>query len=654
MLRQESYDQYMRALRAGQRNHRSCVHNGRYPYPQVLDEILDDSMVASRINLGIIEIPTEQIVGTKTLGRQNAFDNQFSPLLGADTEFASKWMELCDAHLSSTGIRDPIRCCEYLGRFYVQEGNKRVSVLKSSGAATIPGYVTRLIPVWSKEPAVLNYYEFMRSYQLTRLYRVSFSQPGSFQKLQLALGYEQDHEWTEDERRRFLSGYTYFREAFLRLGGGELPITTADALLVWLRVYPFDDLRTATAPEILRALTNIWPDVKVFGHEDPIEVNTGPEAPDSNPLTRWMESVFLPTHLTVAFINERTPESSPWAYAHDQGRQYLEETLGDKVTVHVYNQVVPGKNADEIMELAIADGAEVIFATTPPLIGACRRIAALHPDIKVLNCSVSMPYTGVRTYYSRIYEGKFISGAIAGAVTRSDTIGYVASAPIFGVPASINAFALGARLTNPRCRIRVEWSCCAEDALERLLARGVDLVSNRDIPSPDHHPRGKWGTCQVQEDGSLVQLASPYWKWGSFYVKVVESIFNGSWDAHGSRDEGKAVNYWWGMSSGVIDMLLTDALSGGVRQLAQLLQRDISNGSLFPFHRLIHDQRGGLRNDGSLWYTADEILSMDWLCDCIDGSIPTYDELLPMARPLARLLAVYRDSIPPEKEGTLL
>ena len=70
-------------------------------------------------------------------------------------------------------------------------------------------------------------------------------------------------------------------------------------------------------------------------------------------------------------------------------------------------------------------------------------------------------------------------------------------------------------------------------------------------------------------------------------------------------------------------------------------------------YRSRYRRRAG-RNDGSLWYTADEILSMDWLCDCIDGSIPTYDELLPMARPLARLLSVYRDSIPPEKEGTLL
>ena len=95
------------------------------------------------------------------------------------------------------------------------------------------------------------------------------------------------------------------------------------------------------------------------------------------------------------------------------------------------------------MEQAIAEGAQVLLPPRRPLIAACRKIAAKHPGIRILNCSVSMPYTGVRTYYSRIYEGKFITGAIAGAMAQNDRVGYVASYPIFGVPAGINAFALG-------------------------------------------------------------------------------------------------------------------------------------------------------------------------------------------------------------------
>ena len=154
------------------------------------------------------------------------------------------------------------------------------------------------------------------------------------------------------------------------------------------------------------------------------------------------------------------------------------------------------------MEQAVEDGAQVLFATTAPLISACRKLAAKHPEVKVPNCSVSMPYPGVRTYYSRIYEGKFITGAIAGAMTRSDRIGYIASNPIFGVPAGINAFALGARLTNPNARISLAWSCSSEDPISGLLEQGVDIISNRDIPTPNQ-PQGSWGLCSVEQGRTL-------------------------------------------------------------------------------------------------------------------------------------------------------
>ena len=154
MSRQEAVEQYGRALRQGRKCHKDCVLRGRYPYPQVLDEILSEAMTAGQVELGVLEIPTEQITGTKTAGRRTAFSAGFMPLMDPDTEFAAKWIDLCEAHLGDEGIRDPIRCFEYLGRFYVQEGNKRVSVLKSYGAPTVPAYVIRLIPVWSQEPEI--------------------------------------------------------------------------------------------------------------------------------------------------------------------------------------------------------------------------------------------------------------------------------------------------------------------------------------------------------------------------------------------------------------------------------------------------------------------------------------------------------------------
>ena len=661
MGRQEAMEQYIKSLRLGQKNYKERVIRGKYPYPTVLDEILDENMVAGRADMGVLEIPTEQITGTKTAGRRSAFAANFMPLLDADSEFAAKWMELCAAHLGDEGIRDPIRCYEYLGRFYVQEGNKRVSVLKSYGAPTIPAYVIRVIPVWSDEPAVQAYYDFMASYQLTKLYRVYFSRPGRFAKLQAALGFEPDHVWTAEERQHFVAGFTYFRDALRKQGGEELDVTPADALLVWLRVYKFEQLWSLSAAELAKSVAAVRPDMKLLSAPEPISVSTETEEQkkedDGEPAApgifgRLLHAVF-PDHLNVVFINEGSPDTSDWIRAHDLGRQYLEAVMGAKVSVRVYNDVHPGEAAEEAMEKAAAAGAQVIFATTPPLISACRKAAAKYPGVRILNCSASMPYAGVRTYYSRIYEGKFITGAIAGAMSRDGRIGYVASNPIFGVPASINAFALGSRLTNPRSRIQLRWSCVEEDAVAALAAEGVDVISNRDVPAPDRVLE-PWGLCQVNPDGTLLSLASPYWHWGNFYVKLIRSIFSGGWDELNLQDDERAVNYWWGMSSRTVDVLLSQKVPAGVAQLVQILRRGVVDGSIEPFRRPIRSQDGQLRSDGEKYFSPEEVLHMDWLCDCVEGTIPAFDQLLPMARSIARLQGVYRDQIPPEKEGPML
>jgi len=632
MSRQEAAAQYAAALKQGRKAYKEALMQGRYPYPQVLDEIISDAMVAGQTELGVLEIPADQIVGTKTAGRRSAFSADFMPLLDADTEFAGKWMSLCEAHLGDEGIRDPIRCYEYFGRFYVQEGNKRVSVLRSYGAPTIPAYVIRMIPVWTEEPAVAAYYDFMQSFPKTGVYRARFSRAGSFVKLQKALGYEPDHVWTEDERRRFLAGFTYFQEPFRKLGGDHLPITTADALLVWLKVYQFDDLIGFSSTELAKSVKAVWADIKALS--EPIAVRTDtPEIKENNLLGRIFKGK-QPSHLNVAFVSDQSPEQSDWARAHDLGREYLEAVLADRVTTQTFYGVSP-EEAEAAMETAIENGAQLIFAETPPLIGACRKTAAKHPEVRILNCSVSMPYAGVRTYYSRIYEAKYIAGAIAGALSRSGRIGYVASNPIFGVPASINAFALGAQLTNPNVKITVRWSCVEEDAMDALAWEGVSLISNRDLPTPDRI-REPWGLCRI-EDGRFHSLAAPYWHWGSVYTNLVLSVLNGGWDALGAT-AGQAVNYWWGMDSRAVDILLGDDLPAGVRQLAGILRKGIVDGSIQPFSHA----------------TPEEILHMDTLLDCVQGRIPRYEELLPMARPLVRLQGVYRDVIPPEKEDPIL
>ena len=328
----------------------------------------------------------------------------------------------------------------------------------------------------------------------------------------------------------------------------------------------------------------------------------------------------------------------------------MESALGDKVDAAVYNAF--DRDYDTAMEQAAADGAKILFATTPPMIDACRRLVAKHPDIKVLNCALSQPYTGVRMYYSRMYECKFITGAIAGAMAENDTIGYISNYPIIGDPANVNAFALGARMTNPRAKILLRWSCLPGNALHDLLDEGATVISNRDAANPVS-PFGSfiWGTYKISGEQELFPLAVPFWDWGKFYERIVLSVLNGSWE-HLSGD--RSMNYWWGMSSGAVSVQLSDDLPDGIQSLAKMLMRGISTDFIHPFRTRITDQSGVLRNDGSRDFTVAELMQMNWLCDNVDGRIPSFDELIPESRDTVRLLGLYRDEILPEKEAKQL
>jgi len=644
MVRAEATKQYGHAQRLGQRYFKTRVGQGQYPYLPVLNEIFSENMTAGHVTIGLVEIPTEMIVGTVTSGRRNAFAGNFMPLLGEGTEFAGKWISLCEAHLGDEGIVSPISCYEYMGQFYVLEGNKRVSVLKSYDAPSIRGTVTRIVPSWSEDESVRVYYEFMDFYQLSGLYDISFTALGSYKTLQAKLGFEADHVWTDEEKSEFLYGFRRFKEAFSRVNTEQLAITPGDALLVWLQINPVEDLQQT---DLVKSLTAVWPDVRIFANGRAIALSTSPREEDKGILPRIL-GIGRVNHLNVAFIYAFDPARSGWSAAHDAGRKQLEEVMGDRITVKTY--LCESGDPLDTMETAVAEGAQVLFATTPPMIDACRQIAARYPQLKVLNCSLSMPYAGVRTYYSRIFEGKFITGAIAGAMATEDRIGYVANYPIIGTVTAINAFALGARLTNPRATIELRWSCVPGNPIRSLLDAGVSVISNRDSGIHEPHWAWEWGTYKVEADGNLQPLASPCWNWGKFYEGVVRSVFDGSWNTLNAKGTEKAVNYWWGMNSGVIDVSISPSLPEGVRQLAQILKQGVVDRNINVFGSKLVDQQGNVRSNGDRALPPEEILYMDWLLDNVNGSIPEFEDLLPVSQQLVRLLGVRSSQVKAQPE----
>ena len=237
-----SMEHYKAAARAGKKDLQNRTAQKLPTQMPALDTILEHVDISGEVPLGLVDIPTELIIGTKTYGRSSSFAPNFMPILGEGTEFAAKWSALCDAHLQE-GIREPIVAYEYMNQYYVQEGNKRVSVLKYFGAISVPGYVTRIIPAREDTKESRIYYEFLDFYNATNINYLFFSQEGAYQHLSYHLGHSRYERWSMDDRILFRSCYNRFADAFRELGGDKLNMTIGDALLIYL-----DLLITASFP----------------------------------------------------------------------------------------------------------------------------------------------------------------------------------------------------------------------------------------------------------------------------------------------------------------------------------------------------------------------------------------------------------------------
>ena len=644
----EIQEEYAAALRRGQREYKELLSAGKSPHPAVLDEILGENATNTVQEIGLVEIPAQRIVGTRSAGRTPIFSAGFMPLAKPDTEFASKWMALCQAHLGDTGIRDPITCYEYLGNFYVEEGNKRVSVLRYFDAPRITANVRRILPERSEDPHIKAYYEFLDFYSVSSMYIVQFRKTGDYAKLLAHLGKEPDEIWTKDEQRTFSAYFQYFLDAFRSLTGDVSDVLPEEALLMWLKIHPYRDLGKLSAAELRKTLSALWPDVVTSTRQAEV-VEAEPSSESKVGILSRLISP-LPDCVHVAFIHPMDTRTSSWVLSHEEGRKHLEETFGERVVCRSYFQANTDEDADRLLEQAIDEGAHIIFTTAPKLNRITLKYAVKYPKLHFFNCSVDLPYSSIRAYYGRIYEAKFITGAIAGAMARNDRIGYVGSSPIFGVPASINAFALGAQLTNPRAQIELRWSCCEEAPQAAFFRDGIRVISNREVPSQNRIYMSfcNYGTYQMDDHGNLLPLASPVWVWGKFYENIIRAAFSGA--LREDKATPRAINYWLGMDSGVIDISLSDRLPEGIRTLAEVLRKSMRERTLDPFRRRLIAQDGRLINDGSRRLSPDELLRMDWLCENVVGSIPAFDEILPMSQSIVRELGIYKDTIPATKE----
>lgn len=625
------HEHFDEARKLAIKEYNRSVSSGQIGYLPSLEGILKDTEIISQVDLGLIEIPLNKIVGTYTHLRSLSFARNFMPLI--EMEFRLKWSALCDAHLKE-GIRDSIKVYEYLNWFYVVEGNKRVSVLKYFDAYSVSAVVTRLIPKMDENnESIRLYYEFLKFNKKTGIYSLWFSKEGRYEELLTLLEKLNPPNTFFDNKYKYFEVYIYniFRNIYIASGGQKLSITTGDALLEYIKIYGVpkkleEEKLTLRMKEFLKELAAI-------SDEDGLDLSTTPAFGNQNKVINTLTSLVIPRKkLKIVFVYARTIEDSGWTYAHELGRLHLESVLGEQITTSYISRVPENSDAYKLLKILANAGNDIIFTTSPIFLNSTLKCALEFPQVKFFNCSEAHPYKHVSNYYGRTYEPRFLTGIIAGSMTKNNIIGYVATSPTPEVVSAINAFALGAKMVNPYAAVKVAWTnewnsrVKFTDAGGRLIKEGADIICNRTLEVP-HTVSKDYGVysmlCTIDSERGVPDkyLATPIWNWGIFYEKIVGNILNETFktiiDMFSTNN--KLINFWWGIDTGVVDLFYSKELvPPETQKLVNLMKRMIMNNNYNPFTGPIYDKEGNLRIDSDETATYEQILSMDWFVENVE------------------------------------
>ncbi len=650
-------EEYIKAKRAGDREVRTAVTKGEYPYLPVLDHILEQTGPLAEIPVGLSEIPLSAVVGTRTYGRTNSFARNFMPILAPDTEFASKWQGLCTIH-KEEGIRDAVKVYEYMWRFYVEEGNKRVSVLRFFDAPDILANVIRVMPKKTDDKLIRSYYEFTEFYRAAPIYGIEFSEPGCYKALAGMMGLDLVTPWPDDAVMTVRSAFHQFSRLFAAMGGEKLGVSVSDAFFIYARIFRLDSLVNEPDSLLKKRIERIWKEFVAGGIEEGAAIAATPEEtealPKQTPVSSGVKGIknllgisakyTEKNPLRVAFIHGKNKDTSGWTYAHELGRIHLEETYEGLVETLAFENCSDDASVRKAAEAAITDEDDLIITTSPDLMPETLRLAVDYPGTKFLNCSVHLPSKSVRTYSGRMYEAKFLMGCIAASLAKNHRIGYREGVPVYGTISSINAFAIGAAMIDPEAKVYLSWTTQKNtDWREWMSEQGISVFSGPDMIRPQESSR-EYGIYLYDEQGNIHNLAAPIWNWGRYYELIVHSVLNGSWDAGVLAKQDQPMSYWWGMSAGVIDIVMSEQLPYYTRKLINILKNALIAETLNPFDGELRSQEGLIKEAGSDRLSYEEIITMNWLNDNVIGRIPVIDEIEETSRKKVLINGILEDN----------
>jgi simple sugar transport system substrate-binding protein len=328
----------------------------------------------------------------------------------------------------------------------------------------------------------------------------------------------------------------------------------------------------------------------------------------------------------VGFIYVAPIGDAGWTFQHELGRKALVAALGSGVsTTYVENVPEEGADAERVIRKLASDGHKLIYTTSFGFMEPTLKVAKTFPKVKFAHCTGYKRAPNVSTYSGRFYEGRYLTGLIAGRMTKSNVIGYVAAFPIPEVVQGINAVTLAARSVNPNVTVKVVFVSTWFDpgkeraAADTLISQGADVVMHHTDSSAvvqGAEEKGVWSfgyDSDMLRFGPKTNLTSVTMQWGDYYISKTKEAIAGTW---------KSDDTWGGLKSGMVALgPLNKAVPDGVVAEVAAATAKIESGTLAPFTGPIKDQSGAVKVAAGKSLDDGAILGMDWFAEGVQGKL---------------------------------